>query len=68
MLDRLPEAQREVVVLRYYHDFTEQQAADILGCPKGTVKSRMHTALARLTELVAEERTDEQEGHDDPTR
>jgi len=54
LLADLPEAQREVIVLRYYHDFSEEQAADILGCPKGTVKSRLHHALARLAERVRE--------------
>ena len=52
LLERLPEAQREVVILRYYHDLTEEQVASVLDCPKGTVKSRMHNALARLSELV----------------
>jgi RNA polymerase sigma-70 factor (ECF subfamily) len=52
LLERLPEAQREVVILRYYHDLTEEQVAGVLDCPKGTVKSRMHNALARLNELV----------------
>ncbi len=54
LLARLPEAQREVVILRVYHGFTEEEAATILDCPKGTVKSRMHSALARLAALVRE--------------
>jgi len=48
LLARLPEPQREVLILRYYYDLKEQDVADILGCPKGTVKSRLHHALARL--------------------
>ncbi len=52
LLSRLPEPQREAVVLRYYHDLGEDEMALILGCPKGTVKSRLHHALARLGELV----------------
>jgi RNA polymerase sigma-70 factor (ECF subfamily) len=52
LLAELPEPQREVIVLRYYHDFSEEQAAEILGCPKGTVKSRLHHALARLSARV----------------
>jgi RNA polymerase sigma-70 factor (ECF subfamily) len=52
LLEQLPEAQREVVILRYYHDLTEEQVAGILDCPKGTVKSRMHNALTRLGELA----------------
>jgi RNA polymerase sigma-70 factor (ECF subfamily) len=54
LLAALPEQQREVVVLRYYHDLTEDQMAAILECPKGTVKSRLHHALARLAALVQE--------------
>ena len=52
LLAHLPEAQREVLILRYYHDCSEADVAEILGCPKGTVKSRLHQALARLTELT----------------
>ena len=54
LLARLPEPQREVVVLRYYHDLSEEQVAEVLGCPRGTVKSRMHNALAKLAEMARE--------------
>jgi RNA polymerase sigma-70 factor (ECF subfamily) len=54
LLAELPDVQREVIVLRYYHDFSEEQAAEILGCPKGTVKSRLHHALARLAARIRE--------------
>ena len=56
LLARLPEQQREVLILRYFHDLTEDETAAILECPKGTVKSRMHQALARLAAYVREER------------
>ena len=39
---------REVIVLRYYVDLSEQQTADVLGIPSGTVKSRTARALAAL--------------------
>jgi RNA polymerase sigma-70 factor (ECF subfamily) len=55
LLARLPEAQREVVALRYYHDLSEDEVATILDIPIGTVKSRMHHAVARLAALVREE-------------
>lgn len=42
--------QRAVVVLRYYEDLTEAQAADALGVGVGTVKSQTHAALHRLRE------------------
>jgi RNA polymerase sigma-70 factor (ECF subfamily) len=43
-----------VVVLRYYHDLSESEVADILDCPRGTVKSRLHHAMARLAALARE--------------
>jgi RNA polymerase sigma-70 factor (ECF subfamily) len=52
LLARLPEPHREVVILRYYHGLTEEETAHILDCPKGTVKSRLHHALARLAKLA----------------
>ena len=52
LLATLPEPQREVILLRYYHDLTEDEVAQILDCPKGTVKSRLHNALARLAATV----------------
>jgi RNA polymerase sigma-70 factor (ECF subfamily) len=48
LLARLPEPQREVLLLRYFSDLTEREVAEALGCPVGTVKSRMHNALAQL--------------------
>lgn len=52
LLQHLPEVQREVLILRYYHDYSEADVAEIVGCPKGTVKSRLHQALARLAQLT----------------
>jgi RNA polymerase sigma-70 factor (sigma-E family) len=46
----LPRRQRAVLVLRYFDDLTEVQAAAILGCSVGTVKSQTSRALARLRE------------------
>ena len=52
LLARLPEAQRAVVELRYLHDLSEDEVALLLDIPKGTVKSRLHHAIARLNALV----------------
>jgi RNA polymerase sigma-70 factor (ECF subfamily) len=52
LLAALPEPQRAVVVLRYYLDYSEEEMGRILGCPRGTVKSRLHHAMARLTTLA----------------
>ncbi|MGH7895588.1 MAG: RNA polymerase sigma factor [Candidatus Binatia bacterium] len=57
LLAALPEAQRSAVILRYYHDLSEEEVAEILGCPRGTVKSRLHYAMDRLLELAREPAT-----------
>ena len=58
MLDRalatLPPRQRALVVLRYYEDLTERDAAAVLGVSVGTVKSQTHHALRRLREAAPE--------------
>jgi len=51
-LAALPARQRAVVVLRYYHDYSIDEVADVLGCAPGTVKSQTHDALKRLRELL----------------
>lgn len=45
---RLPPDRRAVVVLRYWADLPHQEIAEILGCPTGTVRSRLHKALIEL--------------------
>jgi RNA polymerase sigma factor (sigma-70 family) len=47
-LDRLPAAQRAVLVLRFYDQLTEAEVARVLRCRPGTVKSRTARALAAL--------------------
>jgi RNA polymerase sigma-70 factor (sigma-E family) len=47
-LGRLPRKQRAAVVLRYYEGLTEPEAAAVLGCSVGTVKSQTSRALAKL--------------------
>lgn len=58
MLDRalagLTPRQRTLVVLRYYEDLTERDAAETLGVSVGTVKSQTHLALRRLREAAPE--------------
>jgi DNA-directed RNA polymerase specialized sigma24 family protein len=49
----LPERQRAVVVLRYYEDLTENEAAQVLGCAVGTVKSQSHDAMRALRRGLA---------------
>ncbi len=44
----LPEIQRAVVLLFYYHDLSQVEIAQILGIPIGTVKSRLHSGIQLL--------------------
>ena len=55
LLAELPEAQRAAVLLRYYHDLPEDEVAEALGCPRGTVKSRLHNAMTTLKRLAGAE-------------
>lgn len=56
VLRRLPERERSVVVLTMLEGFPERDAAQALGIPLGTVKSRLFRAKARLRdELTAME-------------
>jgi RNA polymerase sigma-70 factor (sigma-E family) len=54
-LRRLPPRQREAVVLRYYLDMTEDQAAQAMGVARGTVKSATSRGLAALARMLKEE-------------
>jgi RNA polymerase sigma-70 factor (ECF subfamily) len=44
-IETLPQQQKEVLLLRYYHGLPEAEVSEILGCPRGTVKSRLHGAV-----------------------
>jgi len=44
----MPESLREILILAYFNKFSYKQMAEILGIPIGTVKSRLHTAVARF--------------------
>jgi RNA polymerase sigma factor (sigma-70 family) len=49
-LARLSPAHRQVVTCRYLLDLDESETATVLSCSRGTVKSRLHRALRRLSE------------------
>ena len=51
-LDQLPEEQKAVVILSEIQGLKYQDISAILDVPVGTVKSRMHTAMERLKELL----------------
>jgi RNA polymerase sigma-70 factor (ECF subfamily) len=44
---------REIIVLREYEDLSYQEIATLLGCPAGTVMSRLGRARSKLRSLLA---------------
>ena len=53
-LEQLPENQRQVLLLRYYSELKFVEIAELLGCPLNTALGRMHKAMLKLKELMAE--------------
>ncbi|MEZ5076746.1 MAG: sigma-70 family RNA polymerase sigma factor [Solirubrobacterales bacterium] len=55
LLDRLPEAEAELLRMRFYGELTQSEIAAQEGIPLGTVKTRMFNGLRRLREMIDEE-------------
>ena len=53
-VEALPEQTRQVVMLVYFQGLKYREAADILGIPVGTVKSRLHAAIEKLSESMGD--------------
>jgi len=51
-VQQLPDAQREVVCMRYYANLKFTQIAQTLGCPLNTALGRMHKAVLKLKKLM----------------
>ena len=51
-LSRLPEPQRQVIVLYYWEDRSVTEVATILDLPEGTVKSHLHRARRALAAMM----------------
>lgn len=51
----LPALQREILELRFIQNLAYQEIAEALGIPMGTVRSRLHHAVAGLRERLASE-------------
>ncbi len=54
-LDSLDRRHREVLVLYFLEDFSLLEISQILNCPQGTVKSRIHYAKRALRTAISEE-------------
>jgi RNA polymerase sigma-70 factor (ECF subfamily) len=51
-LDRLPERDREILVLRYLEQLSTAEAAAVLGVSEGAVRVRLLRALRRLRDTL----------------
>jgi RNA polymerase sigma-70 factor (ECF subfamily) len=53
-VEALREEDREVISLRYFLELSEAEAASVMGCARGTVKSRLSRAVGRLRAKMME--------------
>ncbi len=54
VVDALPELHREILLMAYFQRFSYQHIADMLSIPLGTVKSRLHSAVAHFADSWAQ--------------
>jgi RNA polymerase sigma-70 factor (ECF subfamily) len=52
-VDELSDTSRQVVMLVYFQGLKYREAAQVLALPVGTVKSRLHAAMQKLTESLS---------------
>ncbi len=52
VVDELPSAYRELIVLRHSHDLSYDEIAEVTGLPLGTVKNRLFRARDAMRELL----------------
>jgi RNA polymerase sigma-70 factor, ECF subfamily len=57
-IGRLSAEHREIVDLVYYHEKSVEEAAEIVGIPEATVKTRMFYARKKIGELLKEQGID----------
>lgn len=50
---RLPDGQRQALILRFSEHLSYDEVAEVLGCPLGTVKSRIFNGLHSLKQMLA---------------
>jgi RNA polymerase sigma-70 factor (ECF subfamily) len=54
LLAALTSAQREVIVLRYYYGFSDQEIAEIVGCQVPAARQRLYGGLHALKRLLSQ--------------
>lgn len=52
IVDCLPYKYQEVIILKYYNSFSQEEISNILQIPIGTVKSRINTALEKIRKKI----------------
>lgn len=51
-IQQLEEPHRSCFVLRYQEELSIKEISEVVGCPEGTVKSRIHYALRKLSKRL----------------
>ena len=51
-IDKLPEKQKDVIILRYYFGLKYERIAELFNCPKNTALGYFHKAKAKLNQLL----------------
>jgi RNA polymerase sigma-70 factor (ECF subfamily) len=67
VIDSMPLHLREILLMSYFQRLSYNQIADSLEIPLGTVKSRLHTAVAAFARLWKATRAESQKGSRDST-
>lgn len=49
----LPESQRKAFILKHYYNYSYEEIAGILGCPLGTVRSKLHYCISKLKNMMS---------------
>jgi RNA polymerase sigma factor (sigma-70 family) len=58
LLNKLPPEQKEVVILRIFHNLKFREIAEFTNCPSITNRTRMHYALINLRKLIEDIKND----------
>lgn len=58
LIETLPPLQREILDLRFQQGLSYAEIAEVLEIPVGTVRSRIHHAVALIRERISQEETD----------